>query len=599
MAQPAQLPLSPRERAVFKQLRGQPLTSQEQAALGQPHVAPRPRVQRDRGRHVESRVADDIEPEAVSFLDDPLIPLGAVTLLVGQPGLAKTTVALHKLAQVTRGTLRGDLYETPSPVLVWSGEDSAANTLVPRLRAAGADMTLVKLLTVEEDGLEDSLTLPDDADLLANEVIRTGAKVIMVDPIMAAISDNTDAHRDHSIRRSLAPLFRLADKTGVAVLAVAHLNKQTQGDLIQRVGGSVGLTGAVRSAILVARDPEHPEDDSARVLVHGKHNLSVPAPTRRFKVVSATIDTTPPISTAAIVWGEDAPHLHAEDVLQGGARERQSPKREGAKEMLVEMLANGPRRRSDIEAEAEGRDISWRSVERAKADLDIDDDQRSEPGKQGAGPSWWFFPGGDPNGPSPNGPPPSQPHEMADHSFIDEPASEAFSRAIAVRESNGPPRRQRDGTHAVEHVPREWPAREQWERNYRIDLIGEVVIDRTATLYATEEEIATELERMRSVWNEVGREMRQRGLNEKRRETLREWRQRLNRGIALLRANHIPAMYNDGGGDCALTRRYDDTREAALNDARTRPITDDDWQRELRRRAQVEESGIVSVSTPT
>jgi hypothetical protein len=156
--------------------------------------------------------------------------------------------------------------------------------------------------------------------------------------------------------------------------------------------------------------------------------------------VGTIADTNPKIETVTIAWGDEC-GLTTADVLRGPVTEREQPKRDLARELLVEILpGDGTEvRRSDIEAAAKVRDISWRTFERAKIEEGIHDKQIPEPGKRGAGPSWWFRPV---NAPPPNGTPRPDTHEMADHSDGPQPA---LLLEPTGPECNGPPRTESQG----------------------------------------------------------------------------------------------------------------------------------------------------------
>ncbi len=76
----------------------------------------------------------------------------------------------------------------------------------------------------------------------------------VVDPLTAYLGAEVNAHRDTDIRRALFPLGRLAEETGAAVLVVRHLNKGGSSNPLYRGGGSIGIIGAARSGLLVAKD---------------------------------------------------------------------------------------------------------------------------------------------------------------------------------------------------------------------------------------------------------------------------------------------------------------------------------------------------------
>ena len=102
---------------------------------------------------------------------------------------------------------------------------------------------------------------------------KTGANLIVLDPVVEHLSGNIDSHKDHSVRRALAPLARLAENTGAAILGIGHLNKSSSTDVLTRVGGSVAFGAAARSVLLLGEDHEAVEGSPERLLIHAKSNL--------------------------------------------------------------------------------------------------------------------------------------------------------------------------------------------------------------------------------------------------------------------------------------------------------------------------------------
>jgi len=92
---------------------------------------------------------------------------------------------------------------------------------------------------------------------------------------MAFLDGDVNAHRDQDVRRALRPLAQCAQETGAAIVVIRHLNKSPGGKAIYRGGGSIGIAGAARSALLVAEDPD---DENKRVLARVKSNLAAPVP---------------------------------------------------------------------------------------------------------------------------------------------------------------------------------------------------------------------------------------------------------------------------------------------------------------------------------
>lgn len=308
-------------------------------------------------------LAADVTPRRLSYLWSPRIPLGELTIGVGRGGLGKTVLLAAELAaRVTRGELDGDL-DGPANVLIASGEDAIDHTLVPRLYAAGADLDRVRFLT-------DMLTLPDEVEQLHAAVVEHDARLVIIDPLAAALGSNIDSHRDASIRRALSPLAKLAHESGTAVVAIAHLNKSPTGDLYLAVSGSAGLFNAARSVLVVAADPDTEAADNARVLLHGKSNTAELAPAVRFSVVGTDVhvgEVTLNVPRAEI--GEEVPGLSVHDVLDQGTAEDRNASSE-AEEWLRESLANGPRHARNVKADAQKAGYPARTLERAAGSLD-------------------------------------------------------------------------------------------------------------------------------------------------------------------------------------------------------------------------------------
>ncbi len=215
----------------------------------------------------------DVVPERVSWLWPGRIPAGKLVTLDGDPSLGKSTLSLAFAAVITTGGTWPDHTPCafPGDVILLSAEDGLADTVRPRLDAAGADVTRVHAVQ--------GVTLPDgslrpptlaDVDQLHQLVTETGARLLIVDVLMAYLPSGTDSHKDQDVRRVLSRLSALADATGCTVLLVRHLNKAKGGDPMYRGGGSIGIVGAVRAGMLVAKDPD---DEDVRVLACTKSNL--------------------------------------------------------------------------------------------------------------------------------------------------------------------------------------------------------------------------------------------------------------------------------------------------------------------------------------
>jgi hypothetical protein len=201
------------------------------------------------------------------------VPRGALTILDGDPGLGKSTITTDLAARVSRGWNRppgGGPAEgsKPAGVILLSAEDDNSRTIRPRLEAAGADLNRVHIFEgIRKDDETTPPVLPWDLGFRESAIKEHEVAVVIIDPFLAFLDSGLDAHKD---QRVLHKMKQLAEDTGVSMVLIRHLNKLTGGSAMYRGGGSIGITGAARSAMLVGR---HPDEPSKCVLASVKSNL--------------------------------------------------------------------------------------------------------------------------------------------------------------------------------------------------------------------------------------------------------------------------------------------------------------------------------------
>jgi len=299
-------------------------------------------------------VLASVKVERVEWLCAGRIALGRLTLLDGDPGLGKSTVALDIGGRLTTGRpMPGEsAARDPAGVVLIAPEDGLGDTIRPRFEAAGGDSTRVV-------AFRRLVTLPDDIEAIESACARVGAKLIVVDPLMAALGRATDSHRDQDCRRALGPLALLAERIGAAVLVIRHLNKSESTDPMRRGGGSVGILGAARAALLLARDPDGGEDD--RVLACYKSNLGRPPAALKLRMVGAD-------GAVRVEW-RGSSRLEAGDLL--APKDARGGSLAEAAEWLTEQLSDGPRLAKDLAGDAARDGVAWRTLKRARADMPI------------------------------------------------------------------------------------------------------------------------------------------------------------------------------------------------------------------------------------
>jgi hypothetical protein len=256
-------------------------------------------------------------------------------------------------------------------VVLLSAEDGLADTIRPRLDAAGADLDRVVALTGvryldPEAGeiLERMPALPGDVSRLRYAVDQVDAALVVIDPLMAYLGGDVNSYRDQDVRRALAPLSAMAQATGAAVILVRHLTKGGGANALYRGGGSIGIIGAARIGFTVARDP----DDDQRVIVAGtKANIATIPPSLAYRLTNA-----PEHGCARVAWEPAPVGYTAMDLLCAAA---ETPDERGDRRDAAEWLRcylvdeGGSAAVADILKAARVEGISDRTLRRARSSI--------------------------------------------------------------------------------------------------------------------------------------------------------------------------------------------------------------------------------------
>jgi putative DNA primase/helicase len=313
------------------------------------------------------RPASQVEIRRQSFIYHPLVPLGVVSLVVGYPGIGKSTTACWIAAGITKGTLPGDL-NAPARVVFLTGEDSWDTGIKPRLAAAGADMDLVGW--VERPDGEDP-EFPRDVAALEQFVGDHGVKLVVLDTVIDfADSQMTSDGSNLQVRRLLKPFKGLAERTGAGVLALTHPNKGS-GSGIDRINASRAWGAAPRAVLVFGQDPE---DENCSVVAVQKMSGAAKPPAQKFQIVPKMVGVDnlgEPIIAPGVSWLGEAPGVLADD-LYSPQDDEERTQRDEAKVFLRQgdvMEAARPAR--DLTREAKDLGIDQRTLQRARRELQI------------------------------------------------------------------------------------------------------------------------------------------------------------------------------------------------------------------------------------
>jgi putative DNA primase/helicase len=398
------------------------------------------------GPRADVKCLSDVVSAPLEWVYGQVIPRGMLTLLIGEPGVGKSRIALDMVAAVTLGSTGGTRgveeresgrtgletrpttlnMQEPSAVLLFSQEQSLADSICTRLQAAGADLSRIfALCGVREfdhetgDDLAWTFQLERDLPMLEAELRRLhtngiAVRMIVIDPVdcylgeanlpatnpgMSRILANKLAARS-AMRTSNAPqpggidntakrLAELAAATGVAIVLVSHwsplgagcngLNRLT---LQTPVDGSYVF--AARSVWMIA---SHLDDPKRRVLLPVKSELFPPPPG-----LACTI------ANDVVAWDDEPVPMTMDDYVTLSAertRDRQPAILEARTELayvidwLKQRLSNGCVRAKTIQQDAVENLISMATLKRARLALKCDIKKESKV-KYGA--SLWSLP---------------------------------------------------------------------------------------------------------------------------------------------------------------------------------------------------------------
>ena len=327
---------------------------------GTPQASPAKRaVKLLRGSEIESR--------NVEWLWKGFLPLGMLTLMGGDAGTGKSTLAFSLAATVTLGGAwpDGSHLATAGNVLIWSGKDSAQLTIAPRMLAAGCDPNRYGVIEGVTDERGESLSFDPAQDVpLLRQTAESigGVSLLVIDPLISAVAG--DAHRANDVRRYLQPIVDLAGELNCAVIGIHHQAKNSAGrDAVSRLLGSQAFTALARMVMQTVRVKE----SDNRVITISKSNITLDRGGFAYTIEPVQLDNG--VSTTAVKWGA-AVEGTAQSIIddaEGIERTSKPMNKVGeAETFLHEELRNGPRAAREMIELARQLGIHPKTLERAR-----------------------------------------------------------------------------------------------------------------------------------------------------------------------------------------------------------------------------------------
>ena len=223
---------------------------------------------------------DQVISRPVEWLWNLYLPLGKLAMLDGDPGVGKSLFALQLAAVLSRGLPLPDQqgkptgwHGGPQTTILMAREDSLADTVKPRLEAAGADAARVKVFHsyADADQHAQPFTFQEMA-LLERVMADHQPRLVIIDPLQAYLGSKVDMSKSNQTRPHLEALGQLAERFACTVLVIRHFTKPGEGSAkaLTRGMGGMDVIGAARTGLGIE---QHPGDPRKALLFQHKSNV--------------------------------------------------------------------------------------------------------------------------------------------------------------------------------------------------------------------------------------------------------------------------------------------------------------------------------------
>jgi putative DNA primase/helicase len=317
--------------------------------------------------------ASDIEMRKREWLWYGHLLKGGLELLTGLPGLGKSQVQIDYVACVTSGKPwpDGTAGCEPANAIMLTAEDALDTEILPRLKAAGADLDRVYILRCihTDKKTKRQFLLGEDLGELKKRIVEVGdIGLVTIDPITAYMGGKLDSHKATEVRSQLGPLKDLAEETNIAFSAITHPPKASKQSAIDSFIGSQAFVAAARVGHMCIKERNDEDEETGRVLyAHVKYNSSARMPTLAYQVEIIILGLG--IDAPRVEWAAETVDLTADQAL---AASRSTGGNQGKVQAFIwDMLKDGPVLSKDIDAAARANDFSAKQVRTAKERLKV------------------------------------------------------------------------------------------------------------------------------------------------------------------------------------------------------------------------------------
>jgi RecA-family ATPase len=342
---------------------------------------------------------DEIDSQPLNWLWFGHFAIGKIGLMGGHPGVGKSLVTIDIASRIRRGEPwpDGSGSAPKGNVIILTTEDDPADTIKPRMEAAGGgNVRIVRSIKLKA-GRRRGFDIMSDLPLLEREIERVGDVVLVViDPLSAYMGKpgKSNTWKDSDVRATLEPLAEMAGRIKVAVIGIMHFGKEARQSALMSFLGSVGFGALARTAFAVILELNEDEQETGRVLfLEAKRpNIAAKQPGLAFRIEERATRKEN-IRAPAIVWDAEPVRMSADQAMRtNAATQRKERKDKECENFLATILAMGRMAVTEIEKLAKQKGYSENRLKAAKvkvcAEAVYDNEQRKWfwciPGRPGA-----------------------------------------------------------------------------------------------------------------------------------------------------------------------------------------------------------------------
>lgn len=326
---------------------------------------------------LKRRRLSEIEEKPINWLWKNWVAKGFVNLVVALIGQGKSTLIQKWIADITSKEERhwpnGLIVDCKGSAILLSAEEDIARTIRPRIRKFGGDPNKIEMppdLVDEKTGEKATLNILEHRHELEKLIQEMpDLQIIVFDPAVEYISRETDINTEMQVREILRILQNIAEEYQIAVIAIAHVNKNTSQYFIHRILGAQAFGARVRIVLGIDDNPDCPDDETRHILAHCKPSLGSRQLPIEFQIIEDTTDGL------AIIKYDSAPisNFNIKNLFSPDKRPvgRPAKQEERAEEFLKKALSDGPVPRKKVIEFGEKKKISESTIKRTTRKMNI------------------------------------------------------------------------------------------------------------------------------------------------------------------------------------------------------------------------------------